>query len=870
MLPLSGSAETIFHPGASAARDAAIPVPPAALHCYHCGNRNPDPPRWCCELHGAERRFCCAGCLGIARTIHAAGLDAFYDRRAVPGDMPQSEYGAADEWARWDEPAAQAGLVRAADGGAQEISLLVEGIHCGACVWLIETWLSRQAGVQEASVNFATRRARVLWDPAKARLSGVLRAVAAIGYLAHPYDPVRRETLARRESRTLLLRLAVALLAMMQVMMFAVPTYVTLDGVEPAHRLLLEWASLTLTVPALLYAGSPFFRGAWRDLLHKRPGMDVPVALGLAMAFAGSAWSTLSGEGAVYYDSVTMFIALLLCARYVELVARRRAGDAVESVARARPSTAERLPAWPARRDVETVGAASLAPGDFVLARAGGTLAADGEIVEGRAHVEESILTGESRPRALAPGDAVQAGSVVRDGALVVRVTAAGEATRLAAIERLAERAGAERPRIARVADRVAGWFVGALLVLAAGTAIAWWQIDPARTLAVTFAVLVVSCPCALSLATPAALAAAAGALSRRRVVIARADALETLARVTHVVFDKTGTLTTGRLALREVLPQGKTSRGEALALAAALEAHSEHPLAGAFGDAVTDRSSLPLVDGFRVIPGDGVEGTVDGRRLRLGRPEFAATLSGQAIPAEAARIDAAATRIALGDGAGIIALFALSDEPRPGAALLVRRLERIGISPMLLSGDRAATVALLAGALGIVEARGDARPEDKREAIARLQAGGAVVAMVGDGINDAPSLAQAQVSLTLGSATPLAQWTADVIVLSDELPRIADAIVHARRTLRVVRQNLAWAFAYNIVAIPAAALGYVSPLVAALGMSASSLVVVANALRLGRVRDDTAADRAASRRVRRFGRPPIAGASRAGRAHRR
>ena len=850
MTPASAAVETDSHPDPSVGRATVASVPTDAAHCYHCGNRNPDPRRWRCELHGAERTFCCAGCLGIATTIHAAGLDAFYDRRVAPVDAPSQERETPDEWSRWDEPAAQAGVVRAADGGAREISLLLEGIHCGACVWLVESWLARHPGVREVGVNFATRRARVVWDPAEARLSGLLRAIAAIGYRAFPYDPARREALMRRESRELLLRLAVALLAMMQVMMFAVPTYVTVDGIEPAHRLLLEWASLTMTLPALLYSGAPFFRGAWRDLRHRRPGMDVPVALGLATAFAGSAWSTFYGEGAVYYDSVTMFIALLLCARYVELVARRRGGDAVESVARARPRTAERLHAWPARRDVETVGAATLASGDFMLARAGGTLAADGEIVDGRAHVEESILNGESRPRLASPGDAVQAGSVVRDGVLVVRVTAAGEATRLAAIERLAERAGAERPRIARVADRVAAWFVGTLLALAAGTAIVWWQLDPERALEVTFAVLVVSCPCALSLATPAALAAAAGALARRRVVIARADALETLARVTHVVFDKTGTLTTGRVALREVLPQGTARSADAVALAAALEAHSEHPLAQALRAAVADPSVLPSIDEFSVVPGHGVEGRVAGRRVRLGRPEFVAALSGRVLPPDVARIDAASTPVALGDTAGFIALFALGDEARPGAALLVRRLQRMGITPMLLSGDRAATVTVVANALGIADARGDARPEDKREAVRRLQAEGAVVAMVGDGINDAPSLAQAQVSMSLGSATPLAQWTADVVVLGDELPRIADAISHARRTLSVVRQNLLWAFAYNIVAIPAAALGHVSPLVAALGMSASSLVVVANALRVGRVRGG-AGDAASSRPLR-------------------
>ena len=813
-------------------------APGAAALCYHCASPNPAGGRWRTLINGAEREFCCGGCLAVAQTIHAAGLESFYVARTAAADRASPDDGSAasDEWSHWDEAAAQSGLVRGVAGGRAEVSLLLEGIHCGACIWLIESWLLRQPGVAEASVNFATRRAHVVWDPAQARLSDLLRAVAHVGYRAYPYDPARREAFARRESRALLLRMAVALLSMMQVMMLAVPTYITVDGIEDKHRLLLEWASLTLTLPALLYSAAPFFRGAWRDLRHLRPGMDVPVALGLAAAFAASAWSTLSGGGAVYYDSVTMFIALLLVARYVELVARRRAGDAVEGVARARPATALRMPGWPADREVETVGAGALAVDDIVLVRPGGVIPADGEIVDGRASVEEAVLTGESRPRGRATGDAALAGSVVRDGALVMRVTAAGGETRLAAIERLVDRAAGDRPRVARVADRVATWFVGTLLVLAAVTALAWWQVDPARTLAVTFAVLVVSCPCALSLATPAALAAAAGALGRAHVVVARADALETLARVTHVVLDKTGTLTTGRIALQDVIPLGGATRGEVLALAAALEARSEHPLAVALREAAPAGVHPPVAD-LQVVPGMGVEGTLAGRALRLGRPDWVAALSGRPVPAEAAGVAATATLVALGDADGCRALFALGDTLRPGAHELVARLAPLGIVAVLLSGDRAATVAAAAATLGIADARGDMLPEDKRAAIGALQAGGAIVAMAGDGINDAPALAQAQVSLSLRSATPLAQWTADVVILSDALPRVADAVEHARRTFRVIRQNLAWAFVYNAIAIPAAAFGFVTPLLAAVGMSVSSLAVVANALRVARLR---------------------------------
>jgi Cu2+-exporting ATPase len=808
------------------------------IGCFHCGLPNPRPTRWRAVIGGTERAFCCAGCRGIAETIHAAGLDAFYAQRTVAGDRPIAEPERDDEWTRWDAAAREQELVRNGGDGLAEISLLLEGIHCGACIWLIETWLARTPGVVRAHVNYATRRALVAWNPEKTRLSAILRAVTRIGYHAYPYDPARREALARRESRSLLLRMAIAMLAMMQVMMLAVPTYITVDGVAPEHRLLLEWASLTFTLPALLYSALPFFRGAWRDLVLRRPGMDVPVVIGIVAASVASAWSTFRGDGAVYYDSVTMFIALLLLARYVELVARRRAGDAVERVARSRPASAERLTGWPESRAVEAASAAALRTNDVVLVRPGSTVPADGDVIEGRADVEEAVLTGESRPQSKSIGDAVLAGSVARDGALVIRVTAAGSATRLAAVERLVERAASQRPRVARVADRVASWFVALLLVLTVATALIWWQIEPARVLAVTFSLLVVSCPCALSLATPAALAAATGALGRHHVVIARADAMETLAKVTHVVLDKTGTLTQGRLVLTQTIPLGDRSDVEVRALAAALEAHSEHALAKTFRDAGAGLD-LPDVEALSTASGHGVEAQAAGRRVRLGRPDFVGALSGAALPVEAAGIDRESTLVALGDETGFAALFVLGDSLRPGAKALVDRLRAAGITPVLLSGDRTPTVEATAAVLGIADARGDVLPEDKRSAIAALQARGAVVAMVGDGINDAPSLAQAQVSVSLSSATPLAQWTADVIVLGDDLLRVADTIVHARRTLAVVRQNLAWAFAYNAIAIPAAAFGHVTPLVAAVGMSASSLAVVGNALRVARLKGE-------------------------------
>ena len=813
--------------------------------CFHCGADNLGPRLWREIVAGAPRNFCCAGCLAVAQTIAAAGLQSFYSSRTQTPPRPVAD--AADAWAHWDESAATAGLVRNVGPDRRETALLLEGLTCGACVWLLETWLARQPGVIEARINYANRRAFVAWNPQHTRLSSVLRAVAAVGYAAHPYDPARSEALARAERRTLLLRMAVALLAMMQVMMFSLPVYLSVDSVAPEQLRLLEWAAFVLTLPAIVYSASPFFRGAWRDARHLRLGMDVPVALGLLAAFAASARTTFTGVGAVYYDSVTMFIALLLMARYGELVARQKAGAAIELIARQRPATAERLAAWPADASTSTVAAAQLSAGETVLVRPGAIVPADGEVVEGSSHVEEALLTGESFPRARVVGDAVLAGSVNREGPLVVRVRAAGEATRLASVLRLAERAASERPAVARLADRVAGWFVGGLLLLAVAAAAVWWHLDPARALPVTVALLVVSCPCALSLATPAALAAATGTLARSGVLLAKGDALETLARVTHVVLDKTGTLTTGRVTLAGCATTAGTSREGAVALAAAVSARSEHPLSRALQGAAAMSSAAssavpstpsPAVTGFRQLTGEGVEGTVDGWRVRVGRPAFVAALSGP-MPAHLQRVAHDGAQMgplaALGDEHGWRALFTFADPLRPGAARLTADLRQLGIAPLMLSGDRPASVAHVAGLLGIADARGDLTPDDKRKAIAALQAQGAVVAMVGDGINDAPALAQAQVSMALGSGAPLAQQTAGVVILSDRVERAATALCQARRTLAVIRQNLGWAAAYNAVAIPAAALGYVTPVVAAAGMSLSSLVVVANALRLTR-----------------------------------
>ncbi len=813
---------------------AADPRSEAGI-CAHCGSPNPPGTRWSATGGNEARAYCCGGCLAVAMTLRSAGLDRLDAGRVrMPG---QRALPVDDGWTRWATGASAAGLIHAGSDGLHEVALLVEGMTCGTCVVLLETWLARQSGIAAASVNYASRRAQVRWDPQATDLPAVLRAIAAIGYAAYPYDPARREALARRERRALLARTAIAVLAMMQVMMLAWPAYTATDGVAPEQQRLLDWASLVLTLPVLLYSATPFFAGAWRDVSRGRAGMDVPIALGLGGAFAASAWSMAGGGGPVYFDSVTMFVALLLVARYCELVARQRSAAAIEAIARQRPETAERLPAWPAVTGIETIAAATLATGDVVLVRAGATVPADGAVLDGRSHVEEAMLTGESAPRLRAVGDSVFAGAVNRESPLVLRVRAAGEATRLAAILRLTEHAAATRPAIARLADRIAGIFVGALLLVAVLTGLVWWYIDPLRMPVIAFAVLVVSCPCALALATPTGLAAAAGSLARRGVLFARGEAFETLAQATHVVLDKTGVLTLGRLHLVGVHAFDGVRREDALRDAAALESRSEHAMARALV-ATADLDAAPSVTQLQQVTGQGVAATVDGVPMRIGRMSFVASLAGP-MPASGDAFveerDCTESVVALGTQDRWLALFALADALRPGAAALVADLRRLGLTPLIRSGDRARTVAALAATLAIDDARGDLSPADKAADIAALQRRGAVVVMVGDGVNDAPALAQAQVSVSLGSATPLAQCTADVVILRDHIALLGEAVRASRRTLRVIRQNLGWAAVYNLIAVPAAVCGLVTPLTAAAGMSLSSLLVVGNALRLTR-----------------------------------
>ena len=806
----------------------------ADADCYHCGLPIPEQTRHYVTIDGISRRMCCTGCEAVAESIVANGLADYYRHRDA---MPEARREALPEELQdlglFDHPDFQKGFVRAVAEHEREASLILEGITCAACVWLNEQHVARQAGVTAIEINYATRRARVRWDERRIQLSKILAAIQSIGYRAYPYDAERSEQIAARERRSALWRLFVAGFGMMQVMMYAVPAYLAEEGdMTPDIALLLRWASLVLTLPVVLYSAAPFFRRALRDVKLRRLGMDVPVALGVGAAFVASCWATLSGAGEVYFDSVTMFVFFLLCGRYLEMLARQKAIRGVEEMGKVLPAFAERLDAWPAGVG-ERVVVSDLQPGDIVRVRPGEVIPADGVVVDGVSEANEALLTGESRPVAKQAGSPVTGGSINMVSPLCVRLEQVGDSTRLAAIRRLMERAATEKPRVVEQADQVAAWFIVALLVLAAITAGAWYVIEPARALWVFVSVLVVSCPCALSLATPAALTVATDALARMGVLVTRGHAIETLARARHFVFDKTGTLTLGRMVLEEVVAAPEIDGSWSLAVAAALEQGSEHAIAAGLLQR-HGGGALPTARAVVVVTGNGVEGEVEGRRVRIGREDYVAELVGVGVPESFQNLAlGGGTVVMLGETGKWLAAFRLADALREDAAGLAEFLRRRGCQLGILSGDGRAAVAAVAAQLGIQDYRSGLSPQDKHQALTELQQDGRLVAMVGDGVNDAPVLAQAQLSIAMGGGTDLARNQADVVLLRESFGALERGTVLAERTLRITRQNLWWAFAYNFTAIPLAMLGWVTPWMAGIGMSASSLLVVLNALRL-------------------------------------
>ena len=795
-------------------------------NCFHCGLPVPKGSHYVVEINNAQQPMCCPGCQAVAQAIVDNGLTDYYRHRTTSAQQGESLI--PEELADmqlYDRDDLQQSFVRETGGEEREASLILEGIVCAACVWLNERHVKSLPGVVDFQVNYSTHRARVSWDNKQIHLSGILKAIHAIGYQAHPFDPGRQEQVFKTEKIRALRRLAVAGLGMVQVMMFAVALYAGEgDGMSNDVRQFLRWISLLLTTPVVLFAAKPFFTSAWRDLKRFQLGMDVPVSLAIGGAYLASTWATFTGHGDVYFDSVNMFTFFLLTGRYLEMTARHRAGQAAEELVKLLPATATRLD----DNGEQRVPVAELGLGDRVVIKPGESVPADGMIINGISLVDESLLTGESLPVRRQVGMQLTGGTLNTESPLIMRVDKLGEDTVLSSIVRLLDRAQSEKPSLAKLADKVAGWFVAALLIIATGVALWWWQYDPQQAFRVTLSVLVVTCPCALSLATPAALTAATGALTRLGVLTTRGHALETLARVTHMIFDKTGTLTEGRLQVADTLLLGDKNEEACLHIAASLEQFSEHPVAQALLNTVTAR--LPII-GSISTPGRGIEGHIKGLRYRIGTADYVAEITGPIEPKTS--VTTAHTQVYLGSDNHCLAIFSLADNLRSNARDTLRDLNELDIQTELLSGDQTEAVQAIAEQAGIKTMLARCQPQDKLDHIRKLQQQGAVVAMIGDGINDAPVLAGAEVSVAMGGGTQLAHASADMVLLSEQLPHLVDAVKMARRTRRVIGQNLLWALVYNSVALPLAAAGWISPWMAAFGMSASSLVVVLNALRL-------------------------------------
>lgn len=738
------------------------------------------------------------------------------------------------EWSAFSRPWAK-------DSRYWESNVLVEGMHCTACALSVEDVLRTAPGVLGVQVGAGSQRARVVWSAQATQPSQWMRVVEAAGYCLVPANDAFGLERRKLETRNALWQWMVAGLCMMQVMMYAYPAYIAAPGDLTAEmEKLLRWASWVIALPVMLFASGGFFRNAWADLRHRRISMDLPVAIGIGITFAVSTAGTFDMQGIfgrdVFFDSLTMFVFFLLSGRWLELRLRDRTAGALDAVLNRLPDSVERqLPDGSFAR----VAVRRVEQGDLVRVQPGESFPADGVIEAGSTTVDEALLTGESRPLERTVGMAVIAGSHNLSASVQVRVQRTGQHTRYAQIVELMESAATSRPQRAQLADRIAKPFLIFVLLAAAGAAWFWWQKDPGHAVMVAVAVLIVTCPCALSLATPAAMLASAGALARSGVLVRRLQALESLAEVDTVVFDKTGTLTQSAMALQQVHCRTGVDAAQVLGLASAVAAHSLHPVSQALVQAA-QASTEPVpqwacatvqeVAGQGVwtqapVPATGGVWMPDGV-VRLGSAPFCDLTPEQS----------ALGRVHLADAQGWLASFALAEQLRADARDTVQALSALGVAVHLYSGDAAEVVLALGSELGVAQARGGCTPDQKLGLVRELQRQGHRVAMVGDGVNDGPVLAGANVALALAHGAPLLQSRSDFVLVGSSLLPVLQTLLLARKTRRVVGQNLLWAFVYNAACIPLAVLGLLPAWAAGLGMASSSLLVVLNALRLSRM----------------------------------
>jgi len=802
--------------------------------CFHCGLPLPENLDFQSQIDGDTRHFCCFGCQSVCEAIYAAGMEGFYQRTPdgsllSPPPTPPEDVGLFDLEEVQEEFVTQSGSER-------EIHLLVEGIHCAACVWLIERTLNRLPGVLSARVNLSGKRLLLHWDNERIKLSEIIQNLGKVGYAATPFDPEAAEGTIRKQNRALLFRMAFAGFAMMNLLWVSIALYSGADKGEFSQ--LFYWLGFVLATPTLFYSGWPFLKGAWTGLKTLHLGMDLPIALGATVTWLYSSYVAFSGTetGEVYFDTVVNFIFVILVGRHLEGISKRHAVAATQRLMDLQPRVATLF-----TDGVEqVVPIRSVKPDDLVLIKAGNKVSVDGIIIEGSSSLDEAMLSGESLPLSKNAGDTVSAGTINLSSALTVRVTGTLKETALGRIIRLVEEAQASKAPIQCMADMIVPWFVLATLVLASITFFIWLGTDIELALMAATSVLIITCPCAFGLATPMAIAVASGQGARYGILIKHGEVLETLSHIDHFVFDKTGTLTEGRMRLQQVSCSNAYTQDQLLGLAAAVEKYSEHSIAAAVVDAA-DSNGLNTgninISNFRNHPGQGLSAEADGKPVLLGSLKWLTENQVASDPALVQQADdwekTAVGSIHMAVDGKHACCMGIADSLRPDARKVIDELRASGIRLTLLSGDRKGVAEAIARQLGGMQVIAEVLPEDKDKIIRDLQSQGEQVAMVGDGINDAPALIRADVGIAIGSGTDVSVESADIVLMGDELEKIHMASQLSRRTLRTIRQNISISITYNIIMVPLAMAAQITPLVAAVSMPISSLLVIGNAARI-------------------------------------
>jgi len=805
-----------------------------SIHCYHCGLPVEKVGSFTAIVSNETREFCCFGCQTVCETIHNAGLESFY-QKTPDGEFlaPPPELSA--ELASYDLDDVQADYVDNL-GDVRTIHLLVEGIHCAACVWLIEHSLAKQSGVISAEVNLTSKRLRLKWDNRLSSLSKILHALGNIGYAAVPFDPDTAEGALAKRHRSLLYRMAFAGFAMMNLMWITIALYSGAD--EGEFKNWFHWLSFLIATPTLFYAGYPFLRNAILGLRRRYLTMDLPIAIGATATYSYSTYVTMMGShhGHVYFDTVVNFLFVILVGRYLEAISKREALSATSRLLELQPKLATVI----IEGSPKVVPIRSVKVGDHILVKPGEKVPVDGVIIDGQSAVDESMLTGESLLVVKKLNDTVVAGSINGEGAFTVKAEQVLRNTALAKIVALMEDAQASKAPIQCTADRIVPWFVVITLTLATITFLYWNQFDFEHALLAATSVLIITCPCAFGLATPMSVAVATGMGAHHGILVKQGAALEYLSHVTHFVFDKTGTLTEGKLRVVRIEPLTGLSQDDLLRFAASVEQHSEHGIAKAvIEESISHHLELLPITDFSSSAGQGVQANLHGRKVLLGTQVW---LSEQSISIPTSGLDRATILEQQGiscifvaiDGE-VVGLIGLADQLRSDAKKMIADLQQQGIAVTVLSGDRSSVVKAITSELGDIERYAEVLPKDKSDVIKALQKQGAIVAMVGDGVNDAPALIQADVGIALASGTDVSIESADIVLSHNELYKVADARRLASRTLRTIRQNIILSISYNIIMVPLAMTGHVNPLIAAITMPISSLLVIGNAARIKR-----------------------------------